>query len=85
MTSDTALLLGLAALLGSTLTPYVRAKAEAEGKNSPASIGDRGWRNRILVVGLLLGQPVWTLGAIAVVANFSAIHRLLNSLRKELR
>ncbi len=83
LTSDTALLLGLAALLGSMLTPYVRAKTEAEGKNSVATIGERGWRNRILIVGLLLGQPIWTLGAIAVVSNFSAISRLLNSLRKE--
>ena len=82
LTSDTALLLGLAALLGSMLTPYVRAKTEAEGMNSLAVIGDRGWRNRILIVGLLLGQPVWTLGAIALVANFSAIHRLILALRK---
>ncbi len=83
MTSKTVLLVGLAALMGSMLTPYVRAKSEAEGKSSVATFGDRGWRNRILVVGLLLGQPVWILVAIAVVTNFSAIHRLLNSLRKE--
>ena len=85
MTSKAALLVGLAALMGSMLTPYVRAKSEAEGKNTLATIGDRGWRNRILIVGLLLGQPVWTLVAIAAVANFSAIHRLLYSLRKDRR
>ncbi len=34
LTADTALLLGLTALLGSMLTPYVRAKTEAEGKVS---------------------------------------------------
>ena len=83
MTSEAALLLGLAALLGSALTPYVRAKTEAEGKNSILTIGDRGWRNRILVVGLLAGQQLWTLAAIAAVSNFSAIRRLIFAMGKE--
>ncbi len=82
MTPETALLLGLAALLGSALTPYVRAKSEAEGKESILTIGDRGWRNRILVVGLIAGQPMWTLAAIAAVANFSAIRRLIFAMGK---
>ena len=47
------------------------------------SFGDLGWRKRILIVGLLAGQPVWTLGAIALVANFSALHRLIIGLRKD--
>ncbi len=85
LTADTALPLGLAALLGSMLTAYVRAKTEAEGKASVSNIGDRVWRNRILVVGLVVGQPVWTLAAIAVVANFGAFHRLTYALRKEER
>ena len=83
MTHETALLLGLAALLGSALTPYVRAKTEAEGKTSILTIGDRGWRNRILVVGLIAGQPLWTLAAIAAVTNFSAIRRLMFAMGKE--
>ena len=83
MTSETALLLGMAALLGSALTPYIRAKTEAEGKKSMPTIGDRGWRNRILVVGLIAGQPLWTLAAIAAVTNFSAIRRLIFAMGKE--
>ena len=83
LTSGSVLLLGMAALLGSMLTPYVRARTEAEGKGSVGSIGDRGWRNRILIVGLCFGQPVWTLVAIAVVANLAAIHRLAHALRRE--
>ena len=83
MTSEVALLLGLAALLGSALTPYIRAKTEAEGKQSIVTIGDRGWRNRILVVGLFAGQPLWTLAAIAAVANFSAFRRLVFAMGKE--
>ena len=38
LTENTALLLGLAALMGTMLTPYVRAKTEAEGKRSVPSI-----------------------------------------------
>ena len=83
LTSEAVLVLGLAALLGAMLTPYVRAKTEAEGKSSTATIGARGVRNHILVVGLLLSQPVWTLVAIAVVANLSALHRLTHALRRE--
>ena len=82
LASGTVLIIGLAALLGSMLTAYVRAKTEAEGKGSLSTIGDRSWRNRILIVGLLVSQPIWTLGAIAVVANFSAIHRLNHAVRK---
>ena len=83
LTSEGALVLGLAALLGTMLTPFVRAKTEAEGKSSTATIGDRGVRNHILVVGLLVGQPIWTLVALAVVANWAATHRLAHALRKE--
>ena len=82
LTSDTALLLGLAALWGSMATSYVRAKTEAEGKGSIPAIGDRGWRDRIIIIGLLLSQPVWTLGTLALVANFSAIYRLTHAIRK---
>ncbi len=82
LTSEAVLVLGFAALLGAMLTPYVRAKTEAQGKSSPATIGGRGVRNRIMVVGLLLGQPVWTMATIAVVANLSALHRLNHALRR---
>ncbi len=83
VTTDTVMLSGLAARLGAMLTPYVKAKTEAEGKSSVANIGDRGWRNPVLIVGLLLSQPVWTLGVIAVIANFAAVHRLIHAMRKE--
>ena len=82
VTSKTILLVGLAALLGSMLTPYVRAKSEAEGKKSVSTFGERAWRNRVLVVGLILSQPIWTLGVIALIANFSVVHRLVHALRR---
>ena len=80
--SNAALPIGLAAILGTMLTPYIRAKTEAEGKVSAPTLGDRGWRNRILILGLLVGQPVWTLAGIAVVANLAALHRLYIALRR---
>jgi len=72
LTTGTVLLPGLAALLGAMLKPCVRARTEAEGKGSVGSIGDRDWRNRILIVGLCLGLTVWTLDVIGVVANLAA-------------
>ena len=83
LTADSFLLVGLAALLGAMLTPYVKAKTEAEGKSSVNTIGSRGTRNWILVAGLAFGQPTWTLAVIAVVANFSALHRLAAVLRSD--
>ena len=80
-TPESTLILGLAALLGSMLTPYLRAKTEAEGKRSVASICDRSMRNNILIIGLLAGQPIWTLGAIAVVSNIAAVQRLIIAVR----
>ena len=75
------LLIGLAALLGSILTPYVKAKSEAEGLGSIETFGSRGTRNSILIVGLAVAQPVLSLAAIAAIGNYSAIHRLLHALR----
>ena len=83
LTSEAALILGLVALLGAMMTPYVKAKTEAEGKSSPATIGGREVRSHILVVGLLVNQPIWTLVALAVLANLAAIHRLAHAIRRE--
>ena len=82
-TPESTLILGLAALLGSMVTPYVRAKTEAADKNSVATFGNRGVRNHILILGLLLNQTLWTLIAIAAIANPSAIHRLICAVRKD--
>ena len=52
----------------------LRAKTKAEGRSSPATIGNRGARKRILVVGLAAGQPVRSLAATAVAPNLGVIH-----------
>jgi len=49
----------------------------------PRKAVPRGWHNRILVVGLIAGQPLWTLAAIAAVTNFSSIRRLIFAMGKE--
>ncbi len=81
--SETAVFLGLATLLGSALTPDVRAKTEAAGQGAILPIGNRGWRTRMLLVGLIAGQPLWTLAAIAAVAHGSATRRFIFVMRKE--
>ncbi len=72
---------GLLAMIGSSLVPYVRAKTEAVGKQSVATIGSRDTRNLILFIGLLLNAPCLTLIVIAIVSNISAVHRLYYALK----
>ncbi len=76
------LLWGLLAIIGSSLVPYIRAKTEAEGKKSTATIGSRDIRNMILFIGLLLNVPCLTLTVLAAVSNISALHRLLHALKR---
>lgn len=80
-TQTVILLIGLTALLGAMLTPYVKAKSEAEGLGSIKTLGSRGTRNSIFIVGLAVGQPLVSLAAIAAIGNYSAIHRLCHALR----
>jgi phosphatidylglycerophosphate synthase len=77
-----ALLIGLAALLGSMMPSYIQAVTIANGKRTIQSIGGRGTRNRLLFAGLLLGEPLWTLAIIAVVSNAATIHRTMFSVRR---
>ncbi len=54
------MLVELGVLLGSILTPCVRAKFAAERKSSAGAVDGYGVRNRKLIVGLLLNPPLWT-------------------------
>jgi phosphatidylglycerophosphate synthase len=67
---------GLLALLGTTLVPYVRARSEAEGKSTVATIGDRATRTILILLGLLTGQILPLLIILAVITNIAALHRL---------
>jgi phosphatidylglycerophosphate synthase len=73
--STVVILVGVAALCGSVMPSYIRALAVANGARTAQSIGGRGTRNRIVYVGLLVAQPLWTLGVIAVLAWVATVHR----------
>ena len=71
------LIVGLVALLGTTLMPYVRARSEAAGKSTVTSVGDRTIRTLVIIVGLAAGQILAVLIVLAVLSNIAALHRLL--------
>jgi phosphatidylglycerophosphate synthase len=73
---------GLIALLGTTMVPYIRAKSEAEGKSSIASIGSRATRTILIILGLLTGQIFVLSIVLAIISNIAAIHRLIFALTK---
>ncbi|GAB4277096.1 MAG: CDP-alcohol phosphatidyltransferase family protein [Oscillatoriaceae cyanobacterium] len=66
---------GLLALLGASLVPYIRARTEAEGKKSVATIGDRTTRLILLVIGLLTQQLFALLIILAAISHLAALHR----------
>lgn len=74
------LLVGLIALLGTTMVPYIRARSEVAGKSSIASIGSRATRIVLIILGLLTQQLFILLIALAVISNIAAVHRFWFSL-----
>lgn len=79
---DDYLIAGLLALLGTTLVPYVRARSEAEGKSTVASIGSRSTRTVLIIIGLLTQQILPLLILLAAITNIASIHRLIFALKK---
>lgn len=69
------LMVGLIALLGTTMVPYIRARSEVAGKSSIASIGSRATRIILIILGLLTQQLFILLIALAVISNIAAVHR----------
>ena len=74
----------VAAMMGSFLVPYTRAKGEIYGLDMRLGIMSRLERYIVLVAGLLLGFPNIAMIIIAIFANITAIQRLLY-MRKELK
>jgi len=77
-------LVGLAALLGSQMVPYLRARTEAAGKASVATFGSRDIRNMVLVVGLIGGWYCALLIVLAILTNASAVHRFYHAARRQI-
>jgi phosphatidylglycerophosphate synthase len=83
---ELALAFALAALGGSFLVPYARAKAEGLGIKGDVGIGSRAERVTVIAVGLALapwGVLPWAIGLLAATAWFTVLQRILH-VRREL-
>ena len=83
---ELALALAVAALGGSFLVPYARAKAEGLGIKGDVGIGSRAERVTVIAVGLGLapwGVLPWAIGLLAGAAWFTVLQRILH-VRREL-
>ncbi len=74
--STWGVMLTFAAAGGSVLVSYTRAKAEALGLEAKVGIMTRIERSIVLIVGLLIGQPLVSVGIIVILANVTAIQRI---------
>ena len=76
-----------AAIAGSFLVPYARAKAEALGFRGDVGIGSRAERVVVISTGLFLapwGVLPWAIGALALIAWVTVLQRILH-VRRHLR
>jgi CDP-diacylglycerol--glycerol-3-phosphate 3-phosphatidyltransferase len=83
---EVALALVLAALAGSFLVPYARAKAEGMGIKADVGLGSRAERVVVISAGLVLapwGVLPWAIGLLAATAWLTVVQRILH-VRREL-
>ena len=79
--------LTVAAIAGSFLVSYARARAEALGLRGDVGIGSRAERVVVITAGLALapwGVLPWAIGVLAVTAWFTVLQRILH-VRRQLR
>ena len=85
--NEVALAFAFAAVVGSLLVSYTRARAEALGLKGDVGIGSRAERVVVIVAGLVLapwGVLPWAISLLAVTAWITVIQRVL-SVRAQLR
>jgi CDP-diacylglycerol--glycerol-3-phosphate 3-phosphatidyltransferase len=70
-------MLTFAAAIGSVMVSYTRARAEALGFQASVGILTRVGRAIVLVIGLLFAQALPSVGIIAILANITAIQRII--------
>ncbi len=83
---ELALALTIAAIGGSFLVPYARAKAEGLGIKGDVGIGSRAERVIVISAGLVLapwGVLPWAIGVLAATAWLTVVQRILH-VRREL-
>jgi len=84
--NDVAVLFTIAAVAGSFLVPYVRAKAEALGLRGDVGLGSRAERVVVITAGLVLapwGGLQWAIYLLAATAWLTVAQRILH-VRKQL-
>lgn len=74
--NNTGVMLATAAMAGSLLVSYTRARAEGIGLECKEGILTRFERLVLLIAGLVFNQIIWSLWIIAVLASFTAIQRI---------
>jgi len=74
-----------AAMIGSVLVSYTRARAEGLGFSCRIGVLTRMERAAVLVIGLILGYPAVALWTLAVGANLTALQRILHVYRQSQR
>jgi CDP-diacylglycerol--glycerol-3-phosphate 3-phosphatidyltransferase len=73
--SEAGMVLAFLALFGSVAVSYIRARAEIEGMAMREGLFRRQERVAVLSIGLLFGLLLYAVGAIAVLANLTALQR----------
>ncbi len=71
------IILSFLSAMGAVLVSYTRARAEGLGISTKVGIMTRIERAIVLILGLLIGKPIWSVGIIAVFANITAIQRIV--------
>ena len=71
-----------AAMVGSFMVSYVRARAEGLGLECQDGLFTRPERVVVLALGLIVGLAIPALGLLAAMANFTALQRLLQMRRE---
>lgn len=69
-------------LVGSLMISYTRSKAESVGLRGDVGFAQRAERVIILAAGLMLGYPVWAVGALAVLTQFTVLQRIVHVWRE---
>jgi CDP-diacylglycerol--glycerol-3-phosphate 3-phosphatidyltransferase len=72
---ELGVVLAFTALFGSVAVSYIRARAEIEGMEMREGLFRRQERVAVLSIGLLFGLLMYAVGAIAVLANLTALQR----------
>lgn len=77
-----ACILVFVAAAGSVLVSYVRARGQSLGADTKVGILTRMERYLVLAPGLIFQQPIWALWIIAILANVTAIQRIVDVRRQ---